>query len=63
MKMYIGQLLIWALFSMIFAGWVWFVCNNPKYDIPITEKIITTIGSFIVFFIIAFIFIIAMFLI
>lgn len=63
MKMYIGQLLIWALFSMICAGGVWFICNDTKYDIPMTEKIITTIGSFIVFFIIAFIFITVMFLI
>lgn len=63
MKMYIGQLLIGALFSMIFAGWVWFICDDPKYDTPITEKIITTIGSFIVFFIMDFIFITAMFLI
>ena len=44
MKMYIGQLLIGALFSMICAGGVWFICNDPKYDIPMTEKIITTIG-------------------
>ena len=63
MKMYIGQLLIGALFSMIFAGGAWFICDDPKYDTPITEKIITTIGSFIVFFIMAFIFITAMFLI
>lgn len=49
MKMYIGQLLIGALFSMIFAGGVWFICDDSKYDTPITEKIITTIGSFIVF--------------
>lgn len=38
MKMYIGKLLIWALFSMIFAGWVWFICNDPKYDTPMTEE-------------------------
>lgn len=63
MKMYIGQLLIGALFSMIFAGGVWFICDDPKYDTHITEKIITTIGSFIVFFIMDFIFITAMFLI
>ena len=63
MKMYIGKLLLVALFSMICAGGVWFICNDPKYDIPMTEKIITTIGSFIVFFIIAFIFITVMFLI
>ena len=63
MKMYIGQLLIGSLFSMICAGGVWFICNDQKYDIPMTEKIITTIGSFIVFFIIAFIFITVMFLI
>mgnify|MGYP003555570851 CR=1 FL=1 len=50
MKMYIGQLLIGALFSMICDGGVCFICNDPKYDIPMTEKIITTIGSFIVFF-------------
>lgn len=49
MKMYIGQLLIWALFSMIFAGWVWFICNDSKYDTPMTEKIITTIGSLLYF--------------
>ena len=63
MKMYIGQLLIVELFSMICAGGGWFICNDQKYDIPMTEKIITTIGSFIVFFIIAFIFITVMFLI
>ena len=34
MKMYIGQLLIGALFSMICAGGVWFICNDPKSDIP-----------------------------
>lgn len=63
MKMYIGQLLIGALLSMIFAGGVWFICDDPKYNTSMTEKIITTIGSFIVFFIMAFIFITAMFLI
>lgn len=63
MKMYIGQLLIGALVSMIFAGGVWFIYDDPNYDTPMTEKIITTIGSFIVFFIMAFIFITAMFLI
>lgn len=63
MKGYIGQLLIGALVSMIFAGGVWFICDDPNYDTPMTEKIITTIGSFIVFFIMAFIFITAMFLI
>lgn len=63
MKMYIGQLLIGSLFSMIFAGGIWSICDDPKYDTPMTEKIITTIGSFIVCFIMAFIFITAMFLI
>lgn len=63
MKMYIGVLLIGALFSMIFASGIWSICNDPKYDTPMTEKIITTIGSFIVFFIMAFILITAMFLI
>lgn len=62
MKMYIGQLFIGALFSMIFAWGTWLFYDDPQWNHTLTEKIVATVSSFIGAFIFSFLLITGLFL-